>query len=106
MTPISMDILITYDLAEKGGQVSKHTAVKDGMKALGYMESFSTTDEQTKVKTIYYLPNTTLWRKETTSTQAKTDLLNVGKKNGAEVERLIATQFVNWDAIPGKPYAK
>ncbi|MDP4265556.1 MAG: hypothetical protein Q8941_23735 [Bacteroidota bacterium] len=101
-----MDILITYDLAEKAGQVSKHTAVKDGMKALGYMEKFNSTDEQTKVTTTYYLPNTTLWKKEITSTQAKNDILNVAKQNGAEVERLIATKFESWAAIPGKPYSK
>ncbi len=97
-----MDILITYDLAEKAGQVSKHTAVKDGMKALGYLETFKNPNEPT----VFSLPNTTLWKKGITATTAKNDLLSVAKQNGAEVERLIATQLVNHDAIPGKPYAK
>lgn len=95
-----MDILINYDLAEKAGEESKHTAVKEGMKALRYMESFTVN------KVRYYLPNTTLWKKEITSEQAKNDLLGVAKTVGADVERLIATQFINWDAIPGKPYSK
>ena len=56
------------------------------------------------LKTTYYLPNTTLWKKDITSTQAKTDLLNVAKQKAAEVERLIATKFENWAAILGKPY--
>jgi hypothetical protein len=101
-----MDAIITYDLEEKAGQVSKHTAVKDGMKELGYLDRFSYTDPQGK-KTTYYLPNTTLWKKNTTPSEAKTDLLAVTKAKGAVAERLISNEFTdNWEAIPGKPYAK
>ncbi|WP_337965056.1 hypothetical protein [uncultured Flavobacterium sp.] len=93
-------ILITYDLQEDSLHPSKHIQVKDEMKKLGYMDSWSS-DGVT-----YTLPNTTLWKNEATTTQAKTDLENSAKKFGATVERFVAVEFTNWDAIQGKPYKK
>lgn len=102
-----MDILITYDIEEKAGTGSaKNTAVKNAMKTNGYYDYFTTTDSATNVKTTYYLPNTSLWKKNITSATAKADLLKAAKDNSAIVERLFATQFVNWDAIPGKKYVE
>ena len=37
---------------------------------------------------------------------AKADLLKVAKENSAVVERLLATEFEHWAAIPGKRYAE
>jgi len=100
-----MDAIITYDLEEKSFQESKHSAVKSGMKALGYHDHFTTTDAAGK-KTTYYLPNTTLWKKDSTPATAKTDLQKVAVQKGATVERLFADEFTtNWTAIPGKAYA-
>jgi len=99
-----MDVIITYDLEEKSTQASKHSEVKAGMKVLGYNDHFNYTDSAGK-KTTYYLPNTTLWKKNSTPTNAKTDLLAVAKAKGATVERLFADEFTdNWVAIPGKAY--
>jgi len=96
------DVLITYDIAEGKGEESKHTEVKDAMKALGYMQSFNYGEGTDKKK--YYLPNTSLWKKDTTSSTAVDDLLKVAKEKKAEVERVIATKFEGWTAIQGKEY--
>jgi hypothetical protein len=102
-----MNILITYDIEEKAGSGSaKNTAVKNAMKKNGYFDEFTASDPTTNVKTDYYLPNTSLWKKDITSAIAKADLLKAAKDNGAVVERLFATQFINWDAIPGKKYVE
>lgn len=99
-----MIALVTYDITEGPRNLyeSKHTQVKNAMKNLGYSDKFIVGQNQTPV---YYLPNTSLWKADTTPTQAKSDLLNVARQCNAEVERLIATQFDNWDGIPGKPYS-
>lgn len=102
-----MDIVITYDIEEKAGSGSgKDTAVKNAMKANGYFDYFVVKDSTTRQNGTYYLPNTTLWKKDISAATAKTDLLKAAKDNGAVVERLFATQFVNWDAIQGKKYAE
>lgn len=99
-----MDSSITYDLEEKAGQESKHSAVKSAMKKKGYSDRFW--HEANGSRTTYYLPNTTLWKKNTTPAQAKADLLEVAKACNAVVERLFASEFTgNWAAIPGKEYA-
>ena len=100
-----MDILITYDIESEAGE-AKNSAVKAAMKKENYLDYFTTTNSSTQVKTTYYLPNTSLWKKNTTSEDAKADLLRIAKANGATVERLFATQFINWAAIPGKQYTK
>lgn len=93
-------ILLTYDLQEDLLHASKHIQVKDEMIRLGYMVSWKFNNE------LYTLPNTTLWKKDISTAQAKTDLLNTAKKFGAIVERCVAVVFTSWDAIPGKPYKK
>ena len=90
-----MDTLITYDITEDRLHESLNTKVKDAMKVLGYSESINHTDPDTKVKTKYWLPNTTLWKSDTTPEEAKADLLSVAKKSGATVERLIALEFTD-----------
>lgn len=103
-----MDALITYDIAVSSRiDESKNSQVKDGMKEKGYHDHFTTTNKVTGVVTTYYLPNTTLWKKETTPDTALADLIEVAKLCKADVERAIATEFTGtWKAIPGKPYKK
>jgi len=94
-----MDILITYDLAPDFWGVNKNTDVKNEMKSLGYMESFKSDG------TTYTLPNTTLWKGNTTSKQGKNDLIKCANKFNVKPERLIALEFTDiWAAIPGEPY--
>lgn len=98
-----MNVLITYDLVEDAKHESKHSQVKKTMKEGGYMDSFTVTGDTTK--TVYTLPNTTLWKKDTTPDQAKKDLQAAVAKHSATLERMIATEFTStWAAIPGKPY--
>ncbi len=99
-----MNSIITYDLEENALQESKHSQVKDAMKELGYFDSFVKPKEP---GVTYYLPNTTLWKKDINPATAKDDLLRVAAAKGATVERLFADEFTgNYSAIPGKPYAK
>ena len=99
-----MRVIITYDLTENRLNESKHSQVKDCMKNKGYFDYFSAKDSSGKDVT-YYLPNTTLWKPDTTTAQAKNDLLECAKRHNADVERLFADEFTsNWVAIPGKPY--
>jgi hypothetical protein len=102
-----MDVLIMYDIESELFD-DKNSVVKDAMKELGYHDHFKYPDPNDKDKKItYYLPNTTLWRKDTTPLTAKNDLQRVAKENDAKVERLLATVFADgWKAIPGKPYKK
>jgi len=96
-------VLLTYDLEERLNE-SKHHQVKDAMKALGYHDHWTTGEGE--AKQTWYLPNTTLWRKDITPSQAKADLESCASKAGAIVERLIAVDHLNWDGITGKPYKK
>ena len=90
---------VTYDLVNGKGD----TEVKDGMKELGYSDSWTITDLSGK-KVYYYLPNTCLWKSKTTVEQGKTDLLKVARECKAEVERLIVTDCTSWTGIEGKAY--
>ena len=56
------DILITYDVSDKNKEM------KVALKALGYMDNWKS-NEQT-----YYLPNTTMWKKDTTVSQGIEDM--------------------------------
>jgi hypothetical protein len=99
-----MRVIITYDLTENRLHESKHSQVKDTMKANGYHDYF--TIERSGKKETYYLPNTTLWKNNITPTQAKDDLIAAARKHNADVERLFADEFTdNWAAISGKKYA-
>lgn len=103
-----MDVLITYDVAV-GSRLneSKNSEVKEAMKDLGYLESFTWVNEKTQKSEIVWLPNTTLWKQNTVPETAKEDLLAVAEEVGADIERMIALEFTgNWAAIPGKPYKR
>lgn len=91
-------ILLTYDLQQNDFKESKHAEVKNEMKKMGYMDSWTANSKT------YYLPNTTLWRKDVSLTQSKTDLHNCARKFGVIVERFVSVEFSSWDAIEGKPY--
>jgi len=103
-----MDAIITYDVKADDFFDSKNDDVKDAMKELGYHDHFTTNEKTTNTKKIYYLPNTTLWKKNITPLQAKNDLLIVAKKVNANIQRLFADEFTNnnWEAIEGKPYER
>ncbi len=79
-------ILISYDVD------SRHNAVKDAMKELGYYDNWHY--EPTKT---YYLPNTTLWHDKKSSDQAIADLKTVCSNLRVTLERAVAvkaTEFV------------
>jgi|GEM_PF-2921782 hypothetical protein len=95
-----MHILITYDIKTPLTGEAKNKVVKDGMKKLGYFDYFLVPGSTVK----NFLPNTSLWKKNITSATAKADLLKVAKENSATVERLFATQFVNYDYIQGEDF--
>ena len=86
-------ILITYDVS--GRQVE----MKSELKTLGYSDSW-----QASGKT-YYLPNTTLWKKDVSASQGKTDMINTANKLSISLERAIAVEFSSWDGIEGKPHS-
>ncbi len=101
-----MRVIITYDLVENRLHESVHSTVKKAMKDLGYSDRFKANDpdDGNKEKT-FYLPNTTLWHKDKTPKQAKSDLLAIAARHSGVVERLFADEFTdNWVAIPGKAY--
>ena len=99
-----MDTLIKYELVENRFHESKHTQVKTTMKKNGYLDHFSCEVDGKKV--MFYLPDATLWKKDTLPLQAKNDLIAAAKLHSADVERLIALEFTDkWAAVPGKPYA-
>lgn len=101
-----MDVIVTYDLEKNLFQESKHFQVKNEMKALGYLDRFTVVNKTTNIKQEYFLPNSTLWKKDTNAETVKRDLLTIAKQQGAIVERMIATKFSDWAAIPGKAYAR
>lgn len=98
-----MDVVITYNI--KVDFFDKNPEIKDEMKGLGYLDRFLAENSE-KELIVYYLPDTTLWKKDTTPLQAQNDLLIIAKSFKTKVERLFAYEFTaNWKAIPGEPYA-
>lgn len=94
-----MNVLITYDINKK------HAEVKSAMQKLGYMDSWTVDN------TRYYLPNTTLWKKETSPSQAVEDIKSVitalnnsSPNNKIKLERCISVSFDKWDGISGEPH--
>lgn len=95
-----MDVLITYDLVE-----GKQTEVKDAMKAKGYMQTINGVREEDNSPAAMNLPNTTLWKPDTSPEQARTDLTNAVKICGSKLERVFATGIMSgWRAIIGQSY--
>lgn len=94
-----MNALITYDIS------ARHTEVKAAMLAngRGYFDSWSSNNQT------YYLPNTSLWKPNTTPQTAKAEIqqviqalnLNQPANNQIRLERCVAVEWSKWDGIPG-----
>lgn len=92
-----MNALITYDIT------IRHTEVKSAMKVKGYFDSWSANNQT------YYLPNTSLWKKDATPQTAMAEMqeaiqtLNYNQPANKQirVERCAAVEWSNWAAIPG-----
>ncbi len=82
-----MATIITYDLA------NKHTEVKEAMYALGYANRFY---YETKY---IYLPNTTLYHEIKTAATSRDELMAVCARLNANLERCVATRFVDWATL-------
>ena len=92
-------VLLTYDVS------NRHLEVKNEMINLGYFKSIKRKTETRG----YTLPNTTLWKKseELKSETVLYDLqsviqkLNIGValNNKIKLEKAIAAEFTNWNAI-------
>lgn len=85
--------IITYDVKEK------QTEVKEKMISKGYMTSW-TNEKGTK----YYLPNTTIWKKDITTDIALADLQAVCTELKVKLLRAVATKASPWSAIPGEDF--
>lgn len=99
------DVIISYDIEKKG---TVHSFVKECMEKKGYFDAFIKSGTQK----IAELPNTTLWRQNTSPKEALDDvsdcLIQYEKANQVkpEFEKCIATHFTgSWwglvrDATP------
>lgn len=95
-----MNTLITYDVSRRQPEV------KQALKNLKYLDYW--TDNNTP----YYLPNTTLWKKDIDQEDALREMktviarLNQGQPshNQIELERCACVNVNPWAAIPGKPH--
>lgn len=81
-------ILISYDVD------SRHKAVKDAMKELGYYDKWHYDPAK-----IYDLPNTTLWHDKKSTDQAITDLRRVCTNLSVKLERAVAVQATDFVGI-------
>ncbi|TAK22789.1 MAG: hypothetical protein EPO40_28050 [Myxococcaceae bacterium] len=89
-----MNALIAYDVS------GKQDKVKKGMQDKGYLDFWT---HQGKT---YNLPDTTLWKKNTTLDQAFDDLTAVVDSIPViTVQRAVVTPCDEWVAIPGQPHA-
>jgi hypothetical protein len=84
--------VITYDVSGKQAEVKKR------MKALGYLDAWKSGE------IVYYLPNTTLWKKGKTKTDAISDLLGIAQALSVKVERAMAFNSDPWYGIKGEPH--
>jgi hypothetical protein len=98
-----MNALITYDVSNKQPEVKK------GMKDLDYLD-YWTLDRKT-----YYLPNTTLWKRDASAATAIADMKKVifslnekiiKKDEKIKLERCVAVDFTTWDAIEGDKHSE
>ncbi|MCC9134857.1 hypothetical protein ACFSKU_19860 [Pontibacter silvestris] len=98
-----MAVLLTYDVSEK------QTEVKNGMKAIGYQESWSYGDHTIS------LPDASLWKDGINRKQPIDDLnsivlsINTGlqEEEKIRVERAVVVEFdfdSGWWAIAGAPH--
>ena len=89
-----MDAVINYDVS------GRHTEVKERMQGLGYM------DRWTSNGTVYYLPNTTLWKQKTELVTAVQDIQSVTRQLQVRLERAVALSAQPWSAITGDPHSQ
>ncbi len=90
-----MDAVINYDVS------GRHTDVKAAMKARGYLDYW--TDPTGKA---VYLPNTTLWKRNTELEPAVRDIQQAAAQYGVRLERAVALSAQPWQAIYGDPHAR
>jgi hypothetical protein len=97
-----MNALITYDIT------IRHTEVKSAMQDKGYLDYWKDNSQT------YYLPNTSLWKKNTNPETAKADMqqvvqtLNYNQPTNKQIrlERCVAVPANPWSAIPGDAHGK
>jgi hypothetical protein len=85
---MSKPILISYKVNAKQG------AVRDIMKLKGYAETWKKNEIE------YHLPGTTLWKEDTTPSQAMEDLKKVARALNIELLGVSAIELSDWDNIP------
>ena len=78
------DCLISYDIDRN------HVTVKSAMKTLGYM------DRVTVGGNTYALPNTTLWKNQTSTDTALSDLQRICRQTGTTLEKAITVLGTEW----------
>jgi len=88
------DVLISYDVN------GKQDEVKEELNVVGFKDRFVSGIP----KVTYYLPATTLWKKNTDVEAAKADMISVSNKLKVKLERFVVTKFNELEAIPGEPY--
>ena len=92
---MAMDVVVTYDVS------AKQSEVKAAMVARGYMDRWNSNDGTT-----YYLPNTTLWKKNIELRNAVQDIAAVAKQFSVKLERAVTVPAAPWDGIPGEAHTK
>lgn len=96
-----MDTVITYDVSRR------HAEVKKALKAISYFDYWVSAGKN------YYLPNTTLWKKNISQTDALKEMqkiivtLNFNQPihNQIELERCVCVPQNPWEAIQGKEHS-
>jgi hypothetical protein len=85
---MSKPILISYEVN------AKQAAVRDIMKLKGYAETWRKNEVE------YHLPGTTLWKSDTTPSQAMEDLKKVARALNIELIGVSAIELTDWDNLP------
>lgn len=88
-------VLITYDVS------AKHVQVKASLTS----EPYNYYDAAKVGNNPFNLPNTTLWKPDTTAAQAKLDMENVAKSHQVKLERAVAVEFTKMDGIKGAAHS-
>lgn len=86
MGTVKGSVLISYDIPHS------HKAVKDSMKNKGYLETWTYTGSS---KT-YILPNTTLWKPDTSSDTAMSDLKASCSAANVSIEKAVSVLGTEW----------
>lgn len=88
MSAILGNAIISYDLDKA------HDLVKQTMIRRGYLDNWRVNNQT------YDLPNTTLWRSETSTDQILDDLKDCARTNGATILRSVAVLGSQWVGHP------